>query len=335
MTMQAPAAPASGGSIPASPPPNALAHVPITVFASVMGVAGLGLAWRKAAPMLGLPAAIGESLLVLGGVLFLAALATYALKLTRFPGACRSEFNHPIRSSFFATVSIGLMLLATGLHPHAPQAALALWAVGAAVQLAITVRVFARWIVHKQELAHANPAWFIPIVGNIIVPVLGVRLGQADVSWFFFSIGMALWLPMLAIILNRVIFHDDLPPRLAPTLFILVPPPAIGYLAYTALVGADDAFAMVLVNVALFITLVLLVMAPRFARLPFAVSWWAFTFPLDAAALAMLEHGHRHPDNVIHAAAGPVLLGLATAVVLLVLARTVSGTVKGTLFVPE
>ncbi|HSV28474.1 MAG TPA: SLAC1 anion channel family protein [Candidatus Omnitrophota bacterium] len=312
-----------------------LAHVPITVFASVMGVAGLGLAWRKAAPLLGLPAAIGEAMLVLAGILFVAALVTYALKLVRHPAACKGEFNHPIRSSFFAAFSIGLLLLATGAHPHAPKAAEAMWVIGALAQFGITVRVFARWIVHKQELAHANPAWFIPIVGNIIVPILGVRLGQADVSWFFFSVGMALWLPMLAIILNRVIFHDDLPPRLVPTLFILVPPPAIGYLAYTTLVGGADAFANVLVNLALFITMVLLVMGPRFARLPFAVSWWAFTFPLDAAALAALEHGHRNPGNWLFAIAAPVLLGLATMVVALVLARTAAGTVKGTLFVPE
>ncbi|MEW5729165.1 MAG: SLAC1 anion channel family protein [Pseudomonadota bacterium] len=331
--MNAPAVP--GGTIPAPHPPGALAHVPITIFATVMGVAGLGLAWRKGAPLLGLPAAAGEAILLFSAALFIIVSITYAMKFARFPQAVKGEFNHPIRSSFFATFPISILLLATGLHPHAPGAALVLWAVGAVIQLAVTIRVFARWMIHKQEIAHANPAWFIPVVGNIIVPILGTRLGQADVSWFFFSVGILFWMPLLAIVLNRVIFHDDLPPRLAPTLFILVPPPAIGYLAYTALTGGLDPFAMVLVNVALFTTVVLLVQAPRFVRLPFAVSWWAFTFPLDAAALAALEHAHRQPGNWLYAAAAPVLLGLATAVVAVVLARTVAGTMKGTLFVPE
>lgn len=312
-----------------------LAHLPVTVFAMVMGVSALGLAWRKAASTLGLPAMAGEALVALACVLFVLAAGAYALKAIRFPQAILGEFNHPIRSSFFATISISLLLLASGLHPYAAPAGTALWAAGAVLHLAITVRVFARWIVHKHELAHANPAWFIPVVGNIIVPILGVKLGQTDVSWFFFSVGILFWLPLLAIVLNRVIFHDDLPPRLVPTLFILVPPPAVGYLAYTGLIGGTDPFATVLVNVALFITLVLLVMAPRFIRLPFAVSWWAFTFPLDAAALAALEHAHRHPGNPIAGWAAPVLLALATVVVAVVLARTVGGTLKGTLFVPE
>lgn len=318
-----------------TPPAAGLAHVPITVFASVMGVGGLGLAWRKAAPLMGLPTAIGKILLAIGAALFVMAAITYGLKVIRHPQACLGEFNHPIRSCFFAAISISMMLLATGLHPHAAAPAELLWKIGAVLQLAFTVRVFARWIVHRQEITHANPVWFIPIVGNIIVPVLGVKLGQTDVSWFFFSIGMALWLPMLAIILNRVIFHDDLPPRMVPTLFIMVPPPAIGYLAYAGLVGQVDSFATILVNLALFITLTLLAMAPRFARLPFAVSWWAFTFPLDAAALAFIEHGHRNPGNWLFAIAAPLALGLASAVVALVLVRTIAGTVNGTLFVPE
>lgn len=312
-----------------------LVHMPVTVFASVMGVAGLGLAWRKAAALTGLPAMAGEALVALGGVLFVLSAAAYGLKLVRHPQACLGEFNHPIRSSFFATISIGLMLLATGLHPHAAKPAETLWGIGALLQLGFTVRVFARWIIHKQEIAHANPAWFIPIVGNIIVPVLGVKLGQMDVSWFFFSIGISLWLPMLAIVLNRVIFHDDLPPRLVPTLFIMVPPPAIGYIAYTGLAGGTDSFATILANLALFTTLTLLVMAPRFVRLPFAVSWWAFTFPLDAAALVFMEHGHNQPGNVLFAAAAPIALGLASVVVLLVLVRSLIGTFNGTLFVPE
>lgn len=334
MSIPSPNAEIPGGTIPPARP-GALQHVPVTIFAMVMGVAGLGLAWRKAETVLGASPILGDVLLLLAALLFAVAALTYGLKLARFPKAVRGEFDHPIRSSFFSTIPIAILLLATGLHPLAPGAAGWMWALGAIVQLTVTIRIFARWIVHRQDIAHANPAWFIPIVGNIIVPILGMRLGQADVSWFFFSIGMVFWMPMLAIILYRVIFHDDLPPRLAPTLFILVPPPAIGYLSWTTLIGGEDAFALVLVNAALFTTLVLLVLAPRFMKLPFAVSWWAFTFPLDAAALAALRHYQHNPEGWLFAAAGPVLLALATVVVAIVLGRTVAGTLKGTLFVPE
>lgn len=311
-----------------------LPHVPVTIFASVMGLAGLGLAWRKAASVLALPAGISEAILALAALTFVAALATYALKAARHPQVVIGEFNHPVRSAFFSTFPIGVLLLANGLHPYSANGALALWSVGAILQLLLTIRLIVRWMVHKQEINHVNAAWFIPIVGNIIVPILGVRLGLTEISWFFLSVGMLFWLPMLTIILYRVIFHDALPPRLMPTLFILLPPPSIGYISYVGLTGNVDSFAQVLVNGALFLTLVLLAKAKSFVGLPFAVSWWAFTFPLDAVALAAIEHAHHVPGGM-WPVVGLVLLAMASLVVTLVSVRTVAAIAKGTLFHPE
>lgn len=313
---------------------SALSHVPVTIFASVMGLAGLGLAWRKANSVLGFPVEISEVVLIIAGLTFVAATLTYGLKIMRFPQAVIGEFNHPVRSAFFSTFPIGVLLLAAGLYPIAPTPAYALWAVAAVLQLILTIRLIVRWMVHKQEITHVNPAWFIPIVGNIIVPILGVRLGETEISWFFLSVGMLFWLPMLAIVLYRVIFHDALPPRLMPTLFILLPPPAIGYVSYVGLTGTVDPFAQVLINGAFFLTLVLLAKAKSFTGLPFAVSWWAFTFPLDAVALAAIEHSHHQPSG-LWPMIGIFVLALATLIVAQVSLRTVLAIAKGTLFLPE
>lgn len=312
-----------------------LVHMPVSIFASVMGVMGLGLAWRKAAAVAGLPPMVGEGIVALGILVLVITLAAYGIKALHFPSVVIGEFNHPIRSAFFSTLPIGLLLTAAGIHPYSVPVAVGVWALGALLQIVLTVRLILRWLEHRQDILQANPAWFIPIVGNIVVPLLGGRLGLTDLSWFFFSVGMLFWPPMLAILLYRLIFHDDLPPRLAPTLFILIPPAAIGYLAYVTLTGCNsDPFALILVNGALFLTLTLLVRAPRFLRLPFAVSWWAFTFPLDAMALAALEHGHALGGTVWPITALAVLV-VTTLVVGVVLARTLAGTMRGTLFVPE
>lgn len=315
---------------PASPLP----HVPVTIFASVMGLAGLGLAWRKGHAVLGLPDMVSEIFLAIAGLAFVAALLTYAIKAMRYPQAVVGEFNHPVRSAFFSTVPIGVLLLAAGLHPYSADGGFALWGVGAVLQLVLTIRLIVRWMVHKQEINHVNAAWFIPIVGNIIVPILGARLGMIEISWFFLSVGLLFWLPLLTIILYRVIFHDSLPPRLMPTLFILLPPPSIGYISYVGLTGNVDTFAQILVNGALFLTLVLLAKSKRFVGLPFAVSWWAFTFPLDAVALAAIEHAHRFPGGM-WPVVGTVLLALASVVVVLVSVRTVAAIAAGSLFHPE
>lgn len=313
-----------------------LQHVPVPLFAMVMGVAGLGLAWRKAHEVLAAPQVIGELLLALAAVLFVLVLGLYAGKAARHRPAMMGEFNHPIRQNFFATISISLLLLALAAHPYSTAGAEGLWLAGAMLHLVFTVRVIGRWIVHKHDIAHLNPAWFIPVVGNIIVPVLGVRLGHVEVSWFFFSIGAVFWLLLFTIVFYRVIFHEhDLPPRLVPTLFILLAPPAVGFLAYLALNGGQlDGFARILVSVAVFLFLVLASMGKRFLTLPFAVSWWAYTFPLDALSLAVLQYGHLKPSGLVAGFALGLLL-LTSGVVALVLVRTGKAAASGHLFVPE
>lgn len=157
------------------------------------------------------------------------------------------------------------------------------------MHLVFTLYVLATWIHHTHfEINHMNPAWFIPIVGNILVPIAGVQHGFTELSWFFFSIGLVFWLVLLAIIFNRMFFHNPLPGKLLPTLFILIAPPAVGFLSWMQLTGELDAFGRILYYSALFLTLMLFTQAPRFLKLPFALSWWAYSFPMAAITIATL-----------------------------------------------
>jgi tellurite resistance protein len=51
---------------------------------------------------------------------------------------------------------------------------------------------------------------------------------------------------LFAIILNRIIFHNQFAPKFMPTLFILIAPPAIGFISYIKLTGSLDFFAQIL-----------------------------------------------------------------------------------------
>lgn len=43
------------------------------------------------------------------------------------------------------------------------------------------------WIYQPHfEIHHISPAWFIPVVGNILAPVAGVTHGALQISWFYF-----------------------------------------------------------------------------------------------------------------------------------------------------
>lgn len=316
-------------------PQQSLEHFPISFFATVMGTAGLAIAWKKAHHILGLPAGIGLGLQWWALGLFALLALAYLAKIVRHGAAVKHEFAHPIRLNFFPAVSISLLLLAAAFSDTLPGPAFALWVVGAALHLAFTLTVMSSWIHHtRYEIKHANPAWFIPVVGNIIVPVAGVGFAPAEISWFFFSIGLVFWLVLMTIVMNRLFFHEPLPERLTPTLFILIAPPAVGFIAWMKLNGGEiDAFARILYHVALFLTLLLASNALRFFRLRFFLSTWAYSFPLAAMTIATLIMAERAGGLFLPLAA--LLLGVLTLVLTLLTLRTAQGALRGEICVPE
>lgn len=312
-----------------------LAHVPVPLFATVMGVGGLGLAWRRAHEALGLPAAVGEGLLLLAGVLWAAVALLYLAKAARHFPAVAAEFAHPVRVCFFPAAAIGPMILSAGLLPYARGAADAVWIAAAVVQTALALVILGRWIRQDVKVEHVSPAWFIPIVACMLAPLAGVGLGHVEASWFLFAVGFLFWVVLFPIVLNRIIFHGMPTGRLVPTLFILLAPPSVAFLGWTVLHGgAVDALGRVLAYSALFLGILLATLAPVFRQAPFAVSWWAYTFPCAALAAAMLR---LHQDVGLGGTAviGVATLAAATLVVAVVSWRTAVELVRGRLFVPE
>ncbi len=320
---------------PTAAPPQRLEHFPISFFATVMGSAGLAIAWKKAHLVLGLPADIGLALQWWALTLFGVLAAFYLAKMARHWPAVQHEFAHPVRLNFFPASSISLLLLAVAFAETHAVLAQGLWTVGAILHLGFTLTVMSSWIHHtRYDIKHANPAWFIPVVGNIIVPVAGVGFAPAEISWFFFSIGLLFWIVLLTIVMNRLFFHEPLPERLTPTLFILIAPPAVGFIAWVKLQGGEiDAFARILYYVGLFLTLLLASNALRFFRIRFFLSTWAYSFPLAAITVATLVMAERMGGLFVPL--GWLLLAVLSTVLLLLTLRTAQGVLRGEICVPE
>lgn len=138
----------------------------------------------------------------------------------------------------------------------------------------------------------------------------------------------------MTVILYRLFFHEPLPQRLTPTLFILLAPPSVGFLAYLALTDSLDAFARILYFTALFLALLLASNALRFFRVPFFISAWAYSFPLAALTLATLEMGVRSGLG-FHTGMGVLLLVLLSAVVAILIIKTVQAALAGRICVAE
>lgn len=312
-----------------------LAHLPVSIFSTVMGLTGLGIAWQKAHFALGAPALVWQFIAAFACLLFLGLLALYASKMLRFPAAVAAEWRHPVRVNFFPTISICLLLLAVVWLDTVPGVSFGLWAAGTTLHLVFTFTILSSWMHHTHyDIKHANPAWFIPVVGNLFVPICGVLFAPAELSWFFFSIGVVFWVVLMTIVFYRVFFHEPIPARLQPTLFILLAPPAIGFIAYGSLVPQLDGFGRVLYYTALFLALLLGSNVQRFIRGGFFISAWAYSFPLAAmtiASFAMAKRSGLDPFHWIAAA----LLAVVSLVVVVLIAKTLGAVGRRAICTPE
>jgi len=258
---------------------------PIAWFASAMGLASLGLAWRAAGATVRVPSQIGETILAVAALVFATLATLYVRKALRSPESVRKEYADPIVSSYFGTVTISLSLLAAALIPYARSAGTILWALSATASLALLLLLLRRWVATRHDLAHITPAWFIPIVGNAVSVYAAVALGFIEVGWFLFAAALLCWLTLQPLVFYRLIFHDAIPPRLTPSLAILVSSPAVLASAWFALEGgAADPFFRILAFKALFLALLVVMLTKVTRRAPFSAAWWGYTFP--AAALA-------------------------------------------------
>ena len=255
---------------------------------------GFTLALQKAESILKLPFQIHNYLLFFTVIIFFIISIIYLLKLFLYPEEVIKEFNHPIKINFFpilAKIFLITSIIYLGINM---QISKFLWIEGAILQFIFSIVILSVWIRNsKFKISHLNPSWFIPIVGNVIVPIAGIQHGFIEVSWFFFSVGLIMWAVLFSIIFNRIIFHNPIPDKLLPTFFILFAPPAIAFIAYFKLTGVIGPFAKVLYYISLFLFLLIFAQIQMFSKIKFYLSWWAYSFPMAALTIATLLMYHQ------------------------------------------
>ncbi len=310
-----------------------ISYFPISFFSIVMGLSGFTLAW-KGADNLFHNSVIWLSLAYVSSVVMAVISIIYVIKIWCYPRGVLEEIRHPVRINFFPAFSINLLLLSIVWQQETIVTTI-LWGTGVVLQVVFTLYVMSSWVYHTHyTLSHANPSWFIPVVGNLIIPITGSQLGYTELSWFCFSIGGVFWIILLTIIMYRLFFHEPLPAHMTPMLFILLAPPSIGFVSYISMVGELDTFARVIYYIALFIGLLLFFNIFKFIKIPFFISSWAYSFPLAAFTIATMKMTHL-TSYLFLQVLSVVLLCLLTVLLSWLVMRTAKAVFTAELCQPE
>ena len=311
-------------------------------FSVVMGLSGLTLAWARAVPHAGDSAQDVAWVLGISAALVMVLLfALSLLRRFRHPQAFMEDLHHPVRYVFVAAFPVSLILLATVAFALGGDSALArvTWMIGAASQILVTVWVLSRWLNTGDGGKPATsfwtgitPALLIAVVGNVVVPLAGVRMGYHEWAAAQFGVGIFFWLVVLTLIFVRLGQHGMWPERLLPATFITIAPPSVIGLAVLQL-GAPILVAWMAWGIAMFFLFWSASMLGRLRSTTFSVTFWALSFPLASLTALML----RLSENTAawFGVLAMLMLCLTSLLVTMLVFGTLRGLLNGTLLVPE
>lgn len=340
-------------------------HLGPNWYASVMGTAILGSAgvalpvrgpgWRD----------LFEAAWALSLIMLVALLAARTLHWTHHRDQARADLLNPAMAPFYGCLSMALLsvgggALTAGRALIGTETAVALdtvlFTTGTAVGLAAAVTVpYLMAVRQRAELSQATPVWLLPLVAPMVSAALGPLLvphlppGEPRETlllacFALFGLSLLATLLMLPLVFARLVTSGPLPLALTPTLFLVLGPlgqstTAVGRIADTApgVVPApyDRGLGVLAVLYGVpvmgFALLWLALATAHVVRarrrgMGFAMTWWAFTFPLGtcvtgAAALA------RHTGLAVY---DGLAVGLY-AVLAVAWSAAAAGTVRGLL----
>ena len=309
-------------------------YFPITAFSIIMGLSGLTIALGKFYHMQWIPKLFHDISLFFTFTLFLVFLVVYGRKTIKYTEEVIVDFSHKIRINFFSAISISFLLLSIAFMAYWPFLSLILWWVGLITHTYLMFYTISFWIQRNIDIKFMNPAWFIPVVGNMLVPIAGVEYMPKAFSFFYFASGFFFWIVLFVIFMNRVIFHHQLPQKFLPTLFILIAPPAIGFIAYIRITQSWDSFAIFLLLMAYFFVILIMFLYKSFHKLKFFISWWAFTFPLMAITIASVV-AYQVSDMEIYKYLSFIFFAIAIVFMGFVIVKTAEKVKTGEICVKE
>jgi tellurite resistance protein len=305
-----------------------LTRLPSSLFAIVLGLAGLGAGWRAAATVWGVPPLIGELVLALAAVVWAILAVGFVARCIANFEAVKAELAHPVQCCFVGLVFVATLLMVGAVRPYSEPLAWGLLALGLGGHLVyIAWRVGGLWL-GTLPAPMITPVLYLPLVaGNFAATIALGAMRLSEAGFLFFGAGVLSWLAIESTIWGRLFSHEPMPPPIRPLIGIQLAPPVVGLVAYLSVsAGPPGPFEYGLLGYGLMLYLVLARLLPWVGAAGFAPSWWAFSFGVTAAPLSAIllvgrgAHGMVEPiAMVLFALANVAILGLSLGTLWLLL----------------
>ncbi|MFF0465165.1 TDT family transporter [Streptomyces mexicanus] len=315
----------------------------------------------------------GTAVWALASTMLIVLTAAWSVHWIQHRDIARRHARHPVMSHFWGAPAMALMTVGAGTLTLGEswigaQAAVrvdaVLWTAGTLLGLVTSVWIpYLAMTEHEVRQDSAHGGWLMPVVPPMVsaatgaalvphVPVGQERLTLLLACYAMFGISLFASVVIITQVWSRLVHHKLGPAAMVPTLWIVLGPlgqsvtaaNALGTVAHSVLpapyaTGAA-VFGFVYGLPAWGFAMMWLVLAARLTlrtarrHMPFALTWWSFTFPVGTCVTGTCALAVRlHSGAFVVAADALYALLLGSWVVVAV--GTVRGGLRGTLFLPQ
>lgn len=252
--------------------------------------------------MLAIPRQIWFVLYYFSCLILTISALLYITRAIIYPQAIPSDFSHPrLINFFFMPVMIGALCILT-TPPHLSsllQFRVGFYTLGL-YQISLALYLYGEWLWGSHPTTLIHPLVFMQTIGYFLCANIAAMSGLVDQGYAMLSVGCIFWL--LVFITNFQHLSPALDKRMEkpqPTFFLFIAPPAQAALSFFFLDQAENSSASGLLAITdaiwpraaeaflyidLFLYMLMFRLFPTFWTQNFSVSWWAYIFPLSAAA---------------------------------------------------
>ncbi len=265
--------------------------LPASYFGIVLGLSGLGQAWRVAHSLWGAPAIIGEGLLIIAMLVWLILLIVYITQAIRHPVLIGREFRHPVQGSTPALIGVSTLLIVLAVIPYSRSLAWGLTIAGIIWHLAFSLwHNGSLWKGGRNKMDSVPTLYLPTVAGNFTSAAALGALGHSDWGWLFLGAGMFSWLALESLIIQRLWQAQELPSAQRPLLGIQFAPPVVCAMAWLSInPGSDNHWILMLWGYGVYQLLLGIRLGKWLGAEPFAPSYWAYTFGVAAATVSGLK----------------------------------------------
>jgi tellurite resistance protein len=273
------------------PAPEPRKRIPASFFGMILGLSGIGQAWRAASSLWGTPPWIAETILLLASLVWATLLLGFIAQTIAHPQDTRKEAVHPVQGGTPALMAISTLLIALAALPYSQSLGHGLAFAGVGGHLGFALwQTGAIWHGGRSDLDTVPTVYLPTVAGNFTSGGVLGAIGHPDWGWLFLGAGFFSWLALESLMIRRVLVDTPLPAVQRPLLGIQFAPPVVCAMACLLLApGNHDNWLLMLWGYGLFQLLLGLRLVRWLGENGFAMTYWSYTFGVAATTICCLK----------------------------------------------